>query len=158
VSDQPEQETRSEAVTTALGMTEALGKLTARLEDAEKYGRRSRKWIWFDIVLTVLGVALGAGLFLASQAAVRADQRSTAAIAKAEHAIEQAAHASASQLEFCRDTNTARHKQILVWDTALTDLGVTKTPEGRTFYVRFNRQLTRIYSPRNCTALEKGGS
>lgn len=102
-----------EALDTAQDLTAALGKMAAEVKRLRTYGRHNRKFIFFDIALTVLLTVFG---YLSVHAVNQAS--GARQIAAAEHANLVAA---------CRAGNQTRAEQVTLW----THLAQVSTPPPR---------------------------
>jgi len=135
-------------VGTAQNLTQALTKMSERLDAAVARERRTRRIAWglavsvlVDVVFTVVVTLI----------AIQAHHASTAA----SNASMRAQHASASNLALCRASNVARHQQIELWDFLLQLAHGPETPQQKRNINAFRMHLDAIFAPRDCTALGK---
>lgn len=121
------------AVLDAVNATTAeLSATKAEVQWLRKYGRRNRKFIIFDIALTLALTLIG-----------------TISV----HAVQSADNARAGQVALCQAGNVSRAQQVQLWDYILAISGQPKTAEQRTRANAFRAYLARDFAPRNCAAL-----
>jgi hypothetical protein len=104
----------------------------AEIVNLRNYGRRNRKFILFDVGLTVLLTALGGGVV---------------------HAIQSAGHANSAQLALCQAGNVSRAQQINLWTFLINLSPPPKTKQGKELITKFEAHLRSTFAPRNCEAL-----
>jgi hypothetical protein len=128
-------------------MTSALERMAGELAGVKAYGRRSRKWLVFDIALSVALGALGA--FTWAQQ-TRIDHAS--AIARHNQVTISQLHAS--EIKGCKSGNQARVAEIALW-THIYQLSVTKhTPAKiRAEDIALISYIRRTFAPRDCAAV-----
>ena len=136
-------------VATAQGLTKALGVMAAEVKELRTYGRRNRKFIWFDIILTVVLTAVSVVAVYAVQSASTAnstaDQNRVSAIAA------------------CVQTNIARAQNEQLWDY-LIGISAPRPGESAAQKARAEKALAEIrakvattFAPRDCKALYPPG-
>ena len=120
-----------EALATAKGLTGAVTGLAAEVKRLRTYGRFNRKFILFDIALTVLLAGVGAISVNATHAA---------------------SHAASAQLALCQSSNVARAQQIELWDYVISlGSGKPKTVQEQQNLAKFEAHLKVIFAPRDCS-------
>lgn len=118
-------------VATAKDLTGAVNVLAAEVKRLRKYGRTNRRFVLFDIALTV-------GLTLFGALAV--------------HAASQAAHANSAQLALCQASNVARAQQVTLWDHVIGE-SHPRSKEQAHALAAFGAYVHMVFRPRNCAAL-----
>jgi hypothetical protein len=129
---------RNDATTiaTAQGLTEALGAMAAEVKQLRTYGRRNRKFIWFDVALTILLTAVSVVAVFAIQSAHDAEQNNRA---------------------LCLSSNVARAQQIDLWNFAIAlGKGKPQTAQQKEITARFEAHLHTLFKPRNCSHVNPG--
>jgi hypothetical protein len=142
-------------VTSARDLTDALNRLTGRLEEVRadsenrdkqlaerdaqlsRYGQKNRHLIWVTIVSLVLDLLLTAALTVV---AVQANRASGAASAVAQ-----------SDRNLCLSGNVSRAQQVSLWNYVLTTVPQQPaSPAERTRIAEFKAHLHKLFAPRNC--------
>jgi len=165
VTSQPQPDPAS-ALGTAQALAEALNGVSARLDQVrhdseqrdaaiDRYGRHSRRYILFDIVITVF---LALGGFWVNSASHRAD--SATASAAAATASESALHAA--QLSGCVSGNQERAGELALW-TYLFDASKPTSKAQAEAVAKFMGLVRSTFAPRDCAGMypgtaAKGGS
>ena len=145
-----DQKPDREAMETAQYLTGALQAVAAEVKELRSYGRRNRKWIVFDIVITVLLTAVGFIAFHAIQSAHDANVSAQAARAVA-------AVATQNNRNLCESSNIARAQQIDLWNYAIgLNKGVPQTAQQKEKTARFEVHLHSLYAPRDCANVNPG--
>ena len=121
-----------EALATAKDLTGAVTGLADEVKQLRTYGRFNRKFILFDIVLTILLALTGA---------------------VSVHATQAASHANSAQLALCQAGNEARAQQIGLWDYILKLSPPPQTSQGRERVAAFEHHLDVLFAPRDCGRL-----
>jgi len=114
------------------GVMKELQATRAEVVRLRTYGRRNRKFIVFDIILTVLLTALSGGVV---------------------HAIQSAGHANSAQLALCQAGNTARAQQIGIWEFLLKLGNQPRTAHEKQVVDEFLAHLHQVFAPRDCASL-----
>lgn len=96
------------------------------------YGRRNRKFILIDIVITLVLTVLGGGVV---------------------HAIQAAGQANSAQLALCQAGNTARAQQVELWEFLIHISQPPKTAQGRKVLATFEHHLHVVFASRDCESL-----
>lgn len=124
------------AIATAQDLTEALGSMAAEVKRLRTYGRRNRKFIIFDIALTVLLSGVG---YLAV------------------HAAQSASQANSAQLALCQAGNVARAQQVTLWGHLLSLPPAPGSPPPSAAQEKriaeFKAYLDTVFAPRDCSRL-----
>lgn len=95
-------------------------------------GRRTLKFVLFDVLITL-------GVFAAGAIGI--------------NAASSASHADSAQLALCQSSNVARAQQIGIW-TFLLGLGSPpRTAHEKQVVGEFLDHLHKVYAPRNCAML-----
>ena len=123
-----------DALVTAKNLTGAVTGLAGEVKRLRNYGRFNRKFILFDIALTILLAGVGA---------------------VSVHATQTASHASSAQLALCKSGNEARAQQIGLWDYLIKLSPPPPTAQARERLAKFEHHLNVIFAPRNCSHLGK---
>lgn len=152
-----------DALTVAQQLAEALDGLSGRLdgvkEDSEKrdadlrtYGRRNRRYLVFDIALTV---ALAVSTFIAVGASQSArDAQASAAAARAAVTV-----TAQDNRNLCLSSNAARAQNLELWDHLL-NLSSASPPrpgetaaeqaQGRRELAALRAYVSHVFAPRDC--------
>jgi hypothetical protein len=132
----------SEALEAARSQTEAMGKLADEVRGLRKSGRRTWKFVLFDITLTVL-------LTVVSFIAVHAGQSA--------HVAQVAAQlAEQDNRNLCESSNVSRAQQLGLWDYLFALAGPAKTAEGTKLDNEFLHHVAAVFAPRNCVHVDPG--
>jgi len=141
-------------VTSARDLTDALNRLTGRLEEVRadseerdkqladrdaqlsRYGKKNRHLIWVTIASLVLDLLLTAALTVV---AVQANRASGAASAVAQ-----------SDRNLCLSGNVSRAQQVSLWNYVLTIPQQPATSAERTRIAEFKAHLHKLFAPRDC--------
>ncbi len=114
------------------GVVKELQATRAEVVRLRTYGRRNRKFILFDIIVTILLSGIGGGVV---------------------HAIQSANHANSAQLALCQAGNTSRAQQANLWEFLIRLSGPPKTAQGRRLIATFEHHLHVVFAPRDCSHL-----
>ena len=126
------------AVLDALNATTAeLNATKAEVQRLRTYGRRNRKFIIFDIALTLALTGVGA---------------------VSVHAVQSADSANAAQSALCQAGNIARAQQVQLWGFVLNISAPAKgsppqTPAQKARIAAFRAYLARDFASRDCSHL-----
>ncbi len=141
-------------VTSARDLTDALNRLTGRLEEVRadsedrdkqlaerdaqlsRYGQRNRHLIWITIVSLALDLLLTAAL---TMVAVQANHASGAASAVAQ-----------ADRNLCLSGNVSRAQQVSLWNYVLTISRHPASSAERTRIAEFKAHLQKLFAPRDC--------
>ena len=133
----------------ARNQTEAMNLLTAEVRRLRTYGKRNRRFIWFDIALTILLTVVGFIAFHAVQSAHDANVS-----AKAARAV--AAVATQNNRALCLSSNVARAQQIELWNFVISLNKKPQTAEQKANTAKFESHLVTIFAARNCSHIQPG--
>lgn len=129
------------ALETAKNQTEAMILLAGKVEKLSASGRRTWKFVLFDIALTI---GLAAFAWIAHGASVSAGQ------------------AQQATLLTCQANNTARAENRQIWDFLIalsappaTDTAKQKAAADKQLAV-IQGEINRAFAPRNCAAILRG--
>lgn len=139
----------AQTLATAKSLTEALNEVSAECVRLRTYGRRNRKFIVFDVALTV---ALGVSSFIAVHAGESAHNAQVAAVA----ARAAVAVAVQDNRNLCLSSNVARAQQIELWDFVLGLGHSPQTAQEKKNIGAFRHELAVIYQPRDCSDVSPG--
>jgi hypothetical protein len=141
-------------VTSARDLTDALNRLTGRLEEVRadseerdkqlterdaqlsRYGRRNRHLIWVAIISLALDLLLTAALTVV---AIQAHDASGAASAVAQ-----------SSRNLCLSGNVSRAQQVSLWNYVLTISQQPVSSAEQARVAEFKTHLHKLFAPRNC--------
>jgi hypothetical protein len=141
-------------VTSARDLTDALNRLTGRLEEVRadsedrdkqlterdaqlsRYGQRNRHLIRITIISLVLDLILTAALAIV---AVQANHASGAASAVAQ-----------SDRNLCLSGNVSRAQQVSLWNYVLTISQRPVSADERERVAEFRTHLHKLFAPRDC--------
>jgi hypothetical protein len=141
-------------VTSARDLTDALNRLTGRLEEVRadseerdkqladrdaqlsRYGRKNRHLIWVTITSLVLDLLLAAAL--------------TVVAVQANHANGAASAVAQSDRNLCLSGNVSRAQQVSLWNYALTISQRAATPAELARVAEFKAHVHKLFAPRNC--------
>jgi hypothetical protein len=133
-----------ETLATAKTLTDALNALAAEVKGLRAYGRRNRKWLVFDIAVTVL---LAVVTFIAVHASESAHSAQVAAVA----ARAAARVAEQDNRNLCLSGNVSRAQQIDLWQFAIgLNKGRPQTAQQQQNTAKFEAHLRVLFAPRNC--------
>ena len=126
----------AETLATAKDLTGALTQMAAEVKRLRKFGRTNRRFIVFDVLLTIALAATGA---------------------VSVHATQTASSASASNLALCQSSNVARAQQVELWDFVLSlSSGKPQTARQEKNVAEFRQHLEAIFAPRDCGHVSPG--
>jgi hypothetical protein len=141
-------------VTSARDLTDALNRLTGRLEEVRadsedrdkqlterdaqlsRYGRRNRHLIWVTIISLALDLLLTAALTVVAVQAHRASGAATAV--------------AASDRNLCLSGNVSRAQQVNLWNYVLTLSQHPGSPAEQARVADFKAHLHKLFAPRDC--------
>jgi hypothetical protein len=141
-------------VTSARDLTDALNRLTGRLEEVKadsedrdkqlaerdsqlsKYGQRNRHLIWITFVSLALDLLLTAAL--------------TVVAVQANHASGAASAVAQSDRNLCLSANVSRAQQVSLWNYILTFSQRPASSVERTRVAEFKAHLQKFFAPRDC--------
>ena len=133
----------AEALATAKDLSATMKTVVAEIARLRQFGRRNRKFIWFDIALTFLLAAVSGIAFYAVQSAH--DANVSAAAARAVAGVAQQ-----NNRALCLSSNIARAQQVDLWDYII---GLNKvrpqTAQQQENTARFETHLHVLFAPRN---------
>jgi hypothetical protein len=133
----------AEALETAKSQTKAMETLAAEVMKLRKSGRRTWKFVLFDIALTI-GLAFFAWI--------------------AHDASDSAAQARQATLATCHANNTSRAENLQIWNflIVLSRPPASEPPAKRAVAARqlamIQAEIDKTFAPRNCQALVNGKS
>jgi hypothetical protein len=139
----------SEALETAKNQTEAMKLLAAEVNRLRTSGRRTWKFVLFDITLTV---ALAVSSFIAVRASDSAHNAQGAAVA----ARAAAQVAEQDNRNLCLSSNASRAQQTGLWDFLFRLAGPAPTAQGRKLDAEFLHHVSVVFSPRDCAKVNPG--
>ncbi len=141
-------------VTSARDLTDALNRLTGRLEgvradsedrdkqlaerDAQlsRYGQRNRHLIWVTIISLALDLLLTAAL--------------TVVAVQAHHASGAASAVAQSDRNLCLSGNVSRAQQVSLWNYVLTISQQSSRSADPARVADFKAHLHKLFAPRDC--------
>jgi hypothetical protein len=133
----------AETLATAKTLTAALNETAAEVKRLRAYGRRNRKYIVFDIVITIL-LAVASGIAVhASQSAHNAQVAAVAAKAAAKVAEQD-------NRNLCESGNVARAQQVDLWNFAIGLGAGHRTAQQQEATAKFEAHLRTLFAARNC--------
>jgi hypothetical protein len=144
----PAAQAQAGVVATAQGLTDALGRMTAELENVRAYAQRSRRVIIALAISLVLDVAVTITVGVFAGQVSNATNQASATLTQLHK----------TQVSACRLGNQSREQEIALWEHIASVGTTSKTPakvqrEDRALlaYIR------RIFSPRDCAAIYRIG-
>jgi regulator of extracellular matrix RemA (YlzA/DUF370 family) len=147
-----EQTPDREALDTAKVLTDGMSDLAAEVKALHTYGRHNRRFIVFDVALTVL-------LTVVTVIAVHAGQSASSATADASAARTVAAAQHTNLIVSCRLGNQTRASEVQLWShlAAISKPQPGTTPQQK---AKSKRAITgllayirRTFAPRPCAKL-----
>ena len=124
------------ALETAKDLTTALNDVAAEVKRLRKFGRTNRRFIVFDVLLTIALAVTGA---------------------VSVHAAQTANSVSASNRALCESSNVARAQQIELWNFVLSlSSGKPQTAQQKKNVAEFRQHLDAIFAPRDCGHVSPG--
>jgi hypothetical protein len=141
-------------VTSARDLTDALNRLTGRLEEVRadsedrdkqlterdaqlsRYGQRNRHLIWVTIISLALDLLLTAAL--------------TVVAVQAHHASGAASAVAQADRNLCLSGNVARAQQVSLWNYVLTISQQPASSVGPARLADFKAHLHKLFAPRDC--------
>jgi hypothetical protein len=132
-----------ETLATAKSLTDALNDMAVEVKGLRAYGRRNRKWIVFDIAVTV---ALAVISFIAVHAGESAHNAQVAAVA----AKAAAKVAEQDNRNLCESSNVARAQAAGLWGYIIHLSPPPATAQARARLAAFEHHLAVVYAPRDC--------
>lgn len=139
----------ADVLATAKNQTEAMKLLAAEVAGLRKSGRRTWKFVLFDITLTV---ALGISSFVTAHALQSADSAHVAARAAQAAAVV----AEREDRNLCLSSNVSRAQQSGLWDYLFKLAGPAKTAEGAKLDAEFLHHVAVLFAPRDCSHVNPG--
>ena len=136
----------AKALEAARNQTEAMQLLAAEVKKLRKSGRRTWKFVLFDVVLTV-------GLGVSSFVTAHALQSANSATVAAQAAKAAAKVAEADNRNLCLSSNVSRAQQIGLWDYLFQIAGPARTAQGAKLDAEFKQHLNSVFAPRDCASV-----
>jgi hypothetical protein len=139
----------AETLATAKNQTEAMIALAAEVKQLRTSGRRTWKFVLFDVALTIL---LAVVSFIAVHASDSARGAQTAAVA----ARAAAKVAEQDNKNLCMSSNVNRAQETGLWDFLFDLAGPAKTKEGAKLDAEFLHHVAVLFAPRDCSHVNPG--